>query len=206
MEEYCQDEAAEEHTAGSPPISSKDCAAAANWADKKGKREPGQKEVIYVDDAMENYLVVSESLAAVVPTQEQLDEIVTQYYQRLHGLPCPTWKDFIEYKTVIQNVYLVKRHEGFCCTCYNGRSPPCIHAIALQYLEDRSVGGFKINELLTYGPKPRGRPKHSAKKALQIDEEYVARLREIEDQRTKGNAASPPYPQNARRLLDFGRK
>ncbi|KAF4690867.1 hypothetical protein FOZ60_016703 [Perkinsus olseni] len=158
MEEYCQDEAAA-YTGGSPSINSQSATEAAKWADRVLRAAPGQKETIYTDDSEENYLVASASLAEVVPTQEKLDEIVAQYYNRLHGLPCRDWSDFTEYKAVVQNIFWVKRHDGFSCTCYQGRSPPCIHAIGLQYLEGSPVGGFEMNELLTYGPKPRGRPR-----------------------------------------------
>ncbi|KAF4689599.1 hypothetical protein FOZ60_001497 [Perkinsus olseni] len=150
MEEYCQDEAAA-YTGGSPSINSQSATEGAKWADPVLRAAPGQKETIYTDDSKENYLVASASLAEVVPTQEKLDEIVAQYYNRLHGLPCPSgspggvldWSDFTEYKAVVQNIFWVKRHDGFSCTCYQGRSPPCIHAIGLQYLEGSPVGASK---------------------------------------------------------------
>ncbi|KAF4653180.1 hypothetical protein FOL47_010659 [Perkinsus chesapeaki] len=105
---------------------------------------------------------------------------------------------------MVQNIYLVDRDESMACPCYDARKPPCKHTIGLTLLEGNALDayglpGVCIEDLLTSGPKARGRPKISKKKALEIDETYMRRgERHFHGGEVAHQAATARMPEKAR--------
>lgn len=133
--------------------------AGAKWAEKYARVDNGTEiKGIYTDDNAKMYIIATDRLAHAAGDQETLDFAIEQYARRVLGLPSLPWRDYDDFKTISQNAHIVDR-ENYSCTCYNGRFPPCEHSAAVRFLEGLSVENFEWDDLVTYGPRPTGRPR-----------------------------------------------
>ncbi|KAF4726949.1 hypothetical protein FOZ63_033164 [Perkinsus olseni] len=180
----------------------------AKWAERYIVQKEHEKwEVVYIDPSRKYYAIVEDKLAHAAGNQETLDCMVGHYLARVAGDDeCMPWINFQDFKTTVENIYLIDRAAVRACTCYKGRDPPCKHVIATTLLEGMTLDayglpGVGIEDLLSFGPKARGRPRLSKKKALEIDPEYQKRgEKHFHGGEVAKRAASSRMPHNARRV------